>query len=166
MLMVSVIIYLDSGLPILHISERFGRHKEIFSMPKFRTMDLSAPQVATHLLFDHSKYTTKIGQFLRWASIDELPQLLSVLSGKMTLVGPRPALFNQHDLVKYRERFGVNELKPGITGLAQVLGRDSIAMKKKLALERIYLRKRSTFFDLKILLLTLCVVLRGKNVSH
>jgi O-antigen biosynthesis protein WbqP len=165
-LLVSIIIFFNLGRPVFHFSKRFGYNKKIFYMPKFRTMSLNAPEVATHLLTGHSIYIGKVGKFLRKTSIDEVPQFVSVLRGEMTLVGPRPALFNQYDLIEQRELYGIDKLKPGITGLAQILGRDQIDQVKKIKLERVYLRKKSFYFDLKILFLTVFVVIWRINVSH
>lgn len=135
-------------------------------MPKFRTMHLNTPAVATHLLKYPSQYLTPIGKFLRKTSLDEIPQLWSILMGDMTFVGPRPALFNQYDLIELRVMNGVHKLTPGLTGLAQVNGRDDLSIEKKVYFDRIYLNKRSFMFDLKILYLTFIKIIQGDGVQH
>jgi O-antigen biosynthesis protein WbqP len=135
-------------------------------MPKFRSMQVGTPAVATHLLQDPKVWLTPIGSFLRKSSLDELPQLWSILKGDMSFVGPRPALFNQDDLISLRTRYGVHELVPGLTGWAQINGRDELPIPQKVALDADYLRRRSFWFDLKILFLTAVKVLRRESVSH
>ena len=151
---------------ILHWSDRVGRNNGIFRMPKFRSMRMDTPQLATHLLADPSKYLTPIGGFLRKTSLDELPQLFSVLAGDLSLVGPRPALFNQKDLVALRTQYGVDALVPGITGWAQINGRDELPIPVKVGFDCEYLQRQSFAFDLKILLMTAMKVALREGVSH
>jgi O-antigen biosynthesis protein WbqP len=165
-LLIAVLVRLTSKGPALYWSDRVGLDNEIFKMPKFRTMRIDTPAVATHLLSNPDMYLTPIGPILRKSSLDELPQLWSVLKGDMSFVGPRPALFNQDDLITLRTEKGVNRLVPGITGWAQVNGRDDIPIPQKVELDAYYLHHRSFFFDLKILLLTFSKVTRAENVSH
>ena len=165
-LLIAVAIKMSSPGPILYWSNRVGRNNVLFRMPKFRTMCIEAPQVATHLLSDPSRYLTPIGGFLRKTSLDELPQLFSVLAGHLALVGPRPALFNQDDLVMLRTQNGVHKLPPGLTGWAQVNGRDELPIATKVGLDSEYLREQSLAFDLKILALTAIKVVRRDGVSH
>jgi O-antigen biosynthesis protein WbqP len=143
-----------------------GKNNKIFSMPKFRTMRIGTPEVATHLLDNPSSYLSPIGQFLRKNSLDELPQLWSIWNGDMSFVGPRPALFNQHDLIELRSKFGVDKLLPGLTGWAQINGRDDLAIPDKVNLDFEYLQKQSLFFDLKILVMTAFKVMQRQGVSH
>lgn len=159
-------VRLDSPGPALHWSRRVGRDNRIFAMPKFRTMRVGAPDVATHLLTDPAQWVTPLGRFLRRSSLDELPQLLSVLIGQMSLVGPRPALFNQDDLVALRTAAGVDALRPGVTGWAQINGRDELPVPEKVRLDAEYLARRSFLFDLRIILATAKGALSGKGVSH
>ena len=166
MLLLALLVKLTSPGPVLYWSDRVGVGNEIFKMPKFRTMPIDTPPVATHLLQNPDVYLTPIGPFLRKSSLDELPQLWSVLKGDMSFVGPRPALFNQHDLVALRTEKGVHRLIPGITGWAQINGRDDIPIPKKVEYDEYYLKNRSFFFDLKILFLTFLKVTRAENVSH
>ena len=165
-LVFAVLVRLTSKGPALYWSDRVGVGNEIFQMPKFRTMRVDTPAVATHLFKDPDAYLTPMGPFLRKSSLDELPQLWSVLKGDMSFVGPRPALFNQDDLIALRTEKGVHRLIPGITGWAQINGRDDIPIPKKVELEAYYLEHRSFFFDLKILVLTLVKVLRREGVTH
>lgn len=162
----AIVIRIDSPGPAFHISLRVGRKNELFKMPKFRTMHVSTPQVATHLLVNPSNHLTRVGGFLRKTSLDELPQIWSVLLGNMSFVGPRPALFNQHDLVEARTRLGINSLRPGITGWAQINGRDEISLEKKVELDSQYLAKKSFTLDLKILLKTAWKAVALEGVSH
>ena len=159
-------VRLESRGPSLHWSRRVGRDNVIFAMPKFRTMRQGAPDVATHLLAEPGQWVTPLGGFLRRTSLDELPQLWSILVGHMSLVGPRPALFNQDDLVALRTQAGVHRLRPGLTGWAQVNGRDELPIPVKVAYDVEYLRRRSFCFDLRILLTTLRTALSGGGVSH
>lgn len=165
-IIVSLLIFFHSGFPIIYYSQRYGLNKKFFIMPKFRTMNNGSPEVATHLLSNPDFYINKLGRFLRKSSIDELPQLFSVLKGDMSLVGPRPALFNQYDLINYRDQFNINDIKPGITGLAQIRGRDSLNLKRKIKYERIYIKNISISLDIHILLVTIVKVLLKKNVKH
>jgi len=165
-LLVGFAVRLTSAGPALYWSDRVGRHNKIFKMPKFRSMRTDTPAVATHLLTDPAKYLTPIGSFLRKSSLDELPQLWSILVGDMSFVGPRPALFNQHDLIALRTEQGVHELVPGLTGWAQVNGRDELPIPQKVALDAEYLRRRSLVFDVQILWMTFAKVLRRDGVSH
>jgi O-antigen biosynthesis protein WbqP len=166
MLLLALAVRLTSRGPALYWSDRVGRDNVIFSMPKFRTMRLETPAVATHMLADAAAHLTPIGGLLRRTSLDELPQLWSILKGDMSLVGPRPALFNQHDLVALRTQCGVQTLVPGLTGWAQVNGRDELPIAKKVELDLEYLRRRSFAFDLRILAMTVLRVLRADGVSH
>jgi len=152
--------------PVLYWSRRIGRHGRHFQMPKFRTMKVGTPQVATDKLVDPASRLTPIGGFLRKFSLDEIPQLWSVLKGDMSLIGPRPALFNQNELIAARKARGIDALRPGITGWAQVNGRDDIPEWRKIELDEEYLRKRSFWFDMKILWLTVWRVLKRDGVSH
>ncbi len=166
LLLLALLVMATSRGPAIHWSRRVGRYNRRFLMPKFRTMRIDAPQVATHLMRDPGRWLTPIGGLLRRTSLDELPQLYSVLAGDMSLVGPRPALFNQDDLVALRTRAGVDSLQPGVTGWAQVNGRDELPIPVKVALDREYLERRSWAFDLKIMVLTVTRVLRGQGVAH
>jgi O-antigen biosynthesis protein WbqP len=159
-------IRLTSPGPAFHISKRVGRNNELFNMFKFRTMRTDTPQVATHLMTDPARYVTPVGRFLRRTSLDELPQLFNVIKGDMSVVGPRPALFNQDDLVALRSAKGVHELIPGLTGWAQTHGRDEIPIPIKVELDEFYLRNRSFLLDMKILWLSFQQAFTGKNVSH
>ncbi|MBL0946306.1 MAG: sugar transferase [Hydrogenophaga sp.] len=164
--LVALAVRLTSPGPALYWSDRVGRHNRLFRMPKFRSMRTDTPAVATHLLEDPRRWLTPIGPFLRKSSLDELPQLWSILKGDMSFVGPRPALFNQHDLIALRTEAGVHELVPGLTGWAQVNGRDELPIPQKVALDAEYLRRRSLGFDLRILWLTAIKVLRREGVQH
>jgi O-antigen biosynthesis protein WbqP len=166
LLVISVIIKFTSKGPIIHWSKRIGKNNAIFSMAKFRTMYLSTPQVATHLLSDPTRYVTPVGKVLRKYSLDELPQLYNILKGDISFVGPRPALFNQDDLKALRTEKGVHLLVPGLTGWAQINGRDEISIPDKVDLDEFYLNRRSFFFDLKIIALTFVKSLKGENISH
>ena len=163
---IAVAIKLTSKGPVLYWSERVGQDNRIFRMPKFRTMRTDTPAVATHLLNDPARFLTPIGGFLRKTSLDELPQLWSILTGDMTLVGPRPALFNQDDLVAMRTERGVHALVPGLTGLAQVSGRDELPIPEKVAYDAEYQRVISLATDLKIIARTIIKVLRRDGVAH
>ena len=165
-LLVAAMVRLTSRGPALYWSNRVGRHNAIFRMPKFRSMQIGTPAVATHLLDDPDRYLTPIGSFLRKSSLDELPQLWSILRGDMSFVGPRPALFNQHDLIALRTAQGVHELVPGLTGWAQVNGRDELPIPEKVKLDVEYLRRRSLGFDLRILWMTFVKVLGREGVAH
>jgi O-antigen biosynthesis protein WbqP len=164
--LVALAVKLTSPGPALYWSERVGRGNRMFRMPKFRSMRVDTPQVATHLLESPGQWLTPIGAFLRKSSIDELPQLWSILAGDMSIVGPRPALFNQHDLVEMRTKAGVHVLRPGLTGWAQVNGRDEIPTEDKVAHDVWYLQHRSLALDLRIMLLTASKVLRREGIAH
>jgi O-antigen biosynthesis protein WbqP len=166
LLVVGLLVRLTSPGPVLYWSDRVGRNNTIFRMPKFRSMRVGTPAVATHLLTDPQAYLTPIGSFLRRSSLDELPQLWSILVGDMSFVGPRPALFNQHDLIALRTELGVHTLVPGLTGWAQVNGRDELPNPAKVALDAQYLKRRSLWFDLQILWATFVKVARREGVSH
>ena len=159
-------IKLNSSGNVLFWSERIGKDNIIFSMPKFRTMKTDTPQLATHLLQDPESFYTPLGKVLRKYSLDELPQIFSVIKGDMSLVGPRPALFNQYDLMELRKKKGVDKLKPGITGLAQINGRDEMSIPDKVRYDEDYLQRSSMRLDIYILWLTLLKVLRKEGVSH
>ncbi|MCC2677171.1 MAG: UDP-phosphate galactose phosphotransferase [Ramlibacter sp.] len=166
MLLVALAVRVTSEGPILYWSDRVGLRNRIFRMPKFRTMRIDTPAVATHLLADPDRWLTPIGAFLRKTSLDELPQLWSILKGDMSFVGPRPALYNQDDLISLRTQRGVDALVPGLTGWAQVNGRDELSIPDKVALDEEYLRRRSLWLDVRILLLTFVKVARSDGVSH
>lgn len=166
LLLLAVAVRLTSPGPVLYWSERVGCHNRIFKMPKFRSMRTNTPAVATHLLHDSCKWLTPIGSFIRKSSLDELPQLWSILKGDMSFVGPRPALFNQDDLIALRTEKGVHQLVPGLTGWAQVNGRDELPIPLKVQLDAEYLKRRSMLFDLKILWMTALKVLARDGVSH
>ena len=165
-ILVAISVRATSKGPALYWSDRVGRNNVLFKMPKFRSMRLDTPAVATHLLPDPDTFLTPIGSFLRKSSLDELPQLWSILKGDMSFVGPRPALFNQHDLVALRTQAGVHALIPGLTGWAQINGRDELPIRQKVALDVEYLQKKSLSFDLQIILLTGLKVIRRDNVTH
>jgi O-antigen biosynthesis protein WbqP len=165
-LITALVIRLTSPGPSLYWSDRVGRKNAIFRMPKFRTMRIDTPAVATHLLSNPDQFLTPIGSFLRKTSLDELPQLWSILKGDMSFVGPRPALFNQYDLIELRTRHHVDELLPGLTGWAQINGRDELAIPDKVKLDVEYLQRQSLLFDLNILLLTFLKVVRREGVTH
>ena len=165
-LMVAIAIKVSSKGPVLYWSNRVGRNNIMFLMPKFRSMRVGTPAIATDLLEDPQRWLTPIGSFLRKTSLDELPQLLSIFKGDMSFVGPRPALFNQHDLIRRRTEYGVQVLVPGLTGWAQVNGRDEIPIPAKVALDVYYLQHCTIKFDLKILWLTLLKVITQDGVSH
>jgi O-antigen biosynthesis protein WbqP len=164
--LVALLVRLTSPGPALYWSDRVGRHNKIFRMPKFRSMRMGTPAVATHLLADPKAYLTPIGSFLRKSSVDELPQLWSILTGDMSFVGPRPALFNQHDLVEMRTRFGVHELVPGLTGWAQINGRDELPIPDKVKLDVEYLQRQSLWLDIRILWMTFVKVIRRDGITH
>ena len=165
-LLVAMAVRLTSKGPALYWSDRVGRNNMIFKMPKFRSMQVGTPAVATHLLGQPQAHLTPMGSFLRKSSLDELPQLWSILRGEMSFVGPRPALFNQHDLIGLRTQAGVDKLLPGLTGWAQVNGRDELSIADKVALDVEYLQKKSLAFDVKIMILTVFRVLSRDNVTH
>lgn len=164
--MVMLAVRLTSPGPALYWSDRVGRHNRLFKMPKFRSMRINTPAVATHLLPNPDQWLTPIGSFLRRSSLDELPQLWSIVKGDMSFVGPRPALFNQDDLIALRTKQGVHELLPGLTGWAQVNGRDEIPIPQKVQLDEEYLHRQSFIFDLRILWITALKVWSREDVSH
>jgi O-antigen biosynthesis protein WbqP len=166
MLLIVIIIRLTSKGSAVYWSDRVGKNNKIFKMPKFRSMLIDTPAVATHLLDNPDSYLSPIGGFLRRTSLDELPQLFSVLKGDMSFVGPRPALFNQEDLIALRKEKGVDRLLPGITGWAQVNGRDELSIPDKVALDVEYLNRQSFWFDMKILWMTFLKVIKRDGVSH
>lgn len=163
---VALIVKLTSPGPALYWSQRVGQHNRIFRMPKFRSMRVDTPAVATHLLTEPDRYLSPVGSFLRKTSLDELPQLWSILKGDMSFVGPRPALFNQEDLIALRTAHGVDRLLPGLTGWAQINGRDELPIPEKVRLDAEYLHRRSFWFDMKIIATTALNVLRREGVSH
>ena len=164
--LVAIAVKLTSAGNLLYWSQRIGKDNTVFLMPKFRTMRSDTPVVATHLLTNPVAYLTPVGKFLRTTSLDELPQLYSILMGHMSFVGPRPALFNQDDLIELRTRAGVHVLTPGLTGWAQVNGRDELPIPDKVALDKVYLQKQSWLFDMQILLRTFVKVVRREGVVH
>jgi O-antigen biosynthesis protein WbqP len=166
MLLVAIAILLTSKSQALYWSDRIGRRGVIFKMPKFRSMRVDAPAIATHLMEDPDQFLSPIGKFLRRSSLDELPQLFSIIKGDMSFVGPRPALFNQYDLIKLRIENGVDNLLPGVTGWAQINGRDELSIPEKVALDVEYVNRQSFLFDMKVLWITLLKVVREDGVSH
>lgn len=165
-ILVGILVRLTSKGPVLYWSDRVGQENKIFRMPKFRSMHIDTPAVATHLLSDPDRYLTPIGGFLRKSSLDELPQIWSIIKGDMSFVGPRPALFNQEDLIELRTRAGIHRLAPGLTGWAQINGRDELPIPQKVALDIEYMKKKSLRLDLIIIFLTVLKVLRRDNVLH
>ena len=166
MLIIAIVVRITSKGHALHWSNRVGRNNLIYKMPKFRSMRVNTPALPTHLMNDPASYLSPIGGFLRRSSLDELPQLFSILKGDMSFVGPRPALFNQDDLIDLRTKKGVDKLLPGITGWAQVNGRDNLSITEKMALDLEYLNRQSFWFDIKILWMTFLKVMKRDNVSH
>ena len=166
MLTIAIAIKITSNGPVLYWSNRVGRNNIIFSMPKFRTMKIDTPSVATHMLDNPDSFLTPLGRLLRATSLDEIPQLYSVIRGEMSVVGPRPALFNQNDLIAMRNKKGIDKLMPGITGWAQINGRDELEIPSKVIFDEEYLLRKSFWFDIKIISLTALKVFKGSNVSH
>ena len=166
LLLVSIAVAISSSGPILYWSQRVGKNNQLFWMPKFRTMRINTPTVATHLLENPQQWLTPIGSFLRKTSLDELPQLWSILAGKMSFVGPRPALFNQQDLIELRTQQGVHILTPGLTGWAQINGRDELPIPQKVAFDVEYLERQSLLFDLQIIYQTFLKVVKHQGVQH
>ena len=166
MLLIALSIRTTSKGAVLYWSDRIGQVNKIFMMPKFRTMQVETPVVATHLMANPDKYLSSFGVFLRRSSLDELPQLFSILKGDMSFVGPRPALFNQDDLIALRTEKGVDKLVPGLTGWAQVNGRDELPIPEKVALDMEYMKRQSFWFDLRILWLTFLKVLGQDGITH
>ena len=165
-LIISIIIFVEDGFPVFFTQKRVGINYTFFKIYKFRSMKNNTPNVATHLLVSPDQYILKIGKFLRKSSLDELPNLINIIKGEMVFVGPRPALFNQDDLMQFRIATGVDKLKPGVTGWAQINGRDEISIEAKVALEQEYLQRKSFFFDITIIIKTFINVLFSKGVSH
>jgi O-antigen biosynthesis protein WbqP len=165
-ILIALLVRATSSGPVIYWSDRIGRGNDLFKMPKFRSMQLGTPAVATHLLGNPESYLTPVGSFLRKSSLDELPQLWSILVGDMSFVGPRPALFNQSDLIELRTQVGVHQLVPGLTGWAQINGRDELPIPQKVALDAEYLKQKTFWLDIKILFLTGIKVLRRDNVTH
>lgn len=165
-LLVAIIIIIEDGFPVFFKQKRVGKDYTFFEIYKFRSMKKNTPNVATHLLENPMQYLLKSGGIVRKSSIDELPNLINILKGDMCFVGPRPALYSQDDLMELRVKFGVDQLKPGITGWAQINGRDEISIDEKVALEREYLEKKSIMFDFKIILGTFDSILKSRGVSH
>ena len=163
---VAIAIMLEDGFPVLFTQKRVGINYTFFKIYKFRSMKKNTPNVATHLLANPEQYLLKIGMFIRKTSLDELPNLINIIKGDMVFVGPRPALYNQDDLMQFRVATGIAKLKPGITGWAQINGRDDISIEKKVQLEQEYMNKRSTLFDIEIIIKTFSNVLFSKGVSH
>jgi O-antigen biosynthesis protein WbqP len=165
-LLISVLILITSKGPVIYWSNRVGENNSIFRMPKFRTMKIGTPPLATHLLSNPGQYVTPIGSFLRKSSLDELPQLWSILVGDMSFIGPRPALYNQKDLIDLRNQFGIDKLVPGLTGWAQVNGRDQLSIPEKVQFDFEYLNRQSFWFDVKILWLTFLRVVLRSGIVH
>jgi O-antigen biosynthesis protein WbqP len=165
-LILIALIKITSSGPVFYFSKRVGLNSKEFLMPKFRTMKVTTPLVETNKLVDANLYITNIGKFLRKYSIDELPQLFLVLIGTMTIVGPRPALFNQYELIEKRKNLGIDKIKPGITGLAQISGRDLMELDTKIFYDYEYLKKKNFFFDIKIILKTILIVIKQKGILH
>ena len=163
---IALLVRLTSEGPAIHWSNRVGRNNKMFSMPKFRTMILNTPVLATHKMANPNEFLTPIGDILRRNSLDELPQLFSIFKGNMSFVGPRPALFNQDDLIAFRTENGVESLAPGLTGWAQINGRDELPIPEKVALDIEYMERRSFWFDMKILWMTLLKVVKRDGISH
>jgi len=166
MLILALLVKLTSSGPILYWSDRVGKNNTIFKMPKFRTMRIETPAVATHLLGNPDRWLTPVGGFLRKSSLDELPQLFNILSGDMSIVGPRPALFNQDDLIALRTQRGIHLLIPGLTGWAQVNGRDELPIPIKVDFDEYYLKNRSAFLDIRIIVMTFVKVIKSEGVKH
>jgi O-antigen biosynthesis protein WbqP len=165
-LLIVLAVRLTSKGTVLYWSDRVGRNNNIFRMPKFRSMRSDTPDVASHLLQEPDAWLTPIGKFLRKSSLDELPQIWSVLKGEMSYVGPRPALYNQADLIALRKEAGIDKLLPGITGWAQINGRDELNIEEKVIFDKEYLNKESILFDLKIILLTIISIIKGSGIKH
>ncbi len=166
MLVIAVLIKLTSKGPVIFWTDRVGRDNAMFKMAKFRSMSSDAPQVATHLMKDHKDYVTTVGEFLRKYSLDEIPQLFNILRGDMTFVGPRPALFNQYDLIELRTKKNIHKLTPGVSGWAQVNGRDNLPIPVKVEFDDYYLKNRTLALDLRIMLMTFIKTIKGEDVQH
>ena len=165
-MIIALVIFIEDGSPILFTQKRVGINYTFFNIYKFRSMKKNTPNVATHLLENPESYLLRIGRLLRKLSLDELPNLFNIIKGEMVFVGPRPALYNQDDLMTLRVAVGVDKLKPGITGWAQVSGRDEISIEEKVSFDREYLEQKSFWFDLKIILMTVSSVLSSRGVKH
>lgn len=166
LLTICILIWIIDQHTAIYIQKRIGQYRKEFNMYKFRTMRKDTPEVATHLLNDWGKYITKLGDYLRKTSLDELPQIFNILKGDMSFIGPRPALFNQYDLIQMREKLGVNSIKPGLTGWAQINGRDDITLEKKVELDKYYLDNHSLLLDIKIIYKTIFKVVKEEGVRH
>ena len=166
LILVAIFIFIEDGLPVLFNQKRVGINYSFFNIYKFRSMKKNTPNVATHLLINPDQYLLKIGKFIRKTSLDELPNLINILRGEMVFVGPRPALYNQDELMEFRVATGVSKLKPGITGWAQINGRDELSIADKVKLEQEYMYKKSILFDIGIIIKTFTNVLFSKGVSH
>jgi O-antigen biosynthesis protein WbqP len=166
MLFVAVLVHLTSSGPVIYWSDRVGRDNIIFQMPKFRSMSINAPSIATHIMSYAESLITPVGRVIRRYSLDELPQLFLILSGKMSFVGPRPALFNQADLITLRKDKGIDKLIPGVTGWAQINGRDDLSIHEKVTFDAEYLKSKSFWLDLKILYITFIKVIKHDNITH
>lgn len=166
MLILALLVKLTSSGPVLYWSDRVGKNNVIFKMPKFRTMRIDTPVVATHLLGDPDRWLTPIGKFLRRSSLDELPQIFNILMGEMSIVGPRPALYNQDDLIALRTQRGIHLLIPGLTGWAQINGRDELPISVKVNFDEYYLSNRSFILDVRIIFMTIIKVLRSEGIKH
>lgn len=165
-LIIFLLVFLEDGSPVIYWSKRVGKNSNIFNMPKIRTMKLDAPAVATHLLKNPKNYVTNIGYFLRRFSLDELPQIYSILKGDMSIVGPRPALYNQYDLIKLRQDLGVDVILPGLTGWAQISGRDELSIEQKVEFDHQYLMNMALGLDIKIIFLTIIKTLLREDIRH
>lgn len=165
-LVVAIVIFLDDGLPIFFKQKRVGKNKVFFNIFKFRTMKKDTADIATHLIKNQNDQILKSGHFLRKYSIDELPQLFNILLGHINFIGPRPALFNQYDLVEMRDKYGINEIKPGITGWAQVNGRDSLSLQDKVMLDKYYIKNKNVFLNIKIIYKTIFKVISAKDIKN
>ena len=166
LIIIAIIITIFDGLPIFHWSKRIGKNCKIYLMPKFRTMSKNSPDVATHLLKNPKDYITKTGIYLRTYSLDELPQIFSVLKGDMSLVGPRPALYNQTDLINLRIKKNIINFRPGVTGWAQINGRDNLSVEEKSSLDKYYCDNSSLLFDIRIIFITIIRVIQKVGISH
>ena len=165
-LVIFILIYFEDGFPVFFMQKRIGADYTFFQIYKFRSMQKNTPNVATHLLPNPARYLLKSGRVLRKYSLDELPNLINIVKGEMVFVGPRPALFNQHDLIQLRIKLGVDKLKPGITGWAQINGRDEISLEDKVKLEKEYLNRKSFWFDIQIIFRTFISVVQSKGIDH
>ena len=165
-MIISLVIIFDSGTPIFYKQKRLGQKNKEFLLIKFRTMNQETPEIASHLMENPKEYYTRMGPFLRKFSIDEIPQLINIIKGEMLFIGPRPALHNQQDLIDIRTNCGIHKIKPGITGWAQVNGRDQLSIQDKVDYEKYYLKNRNILFDIRILIMTIKQLLNPRGVSH